>query len=101
MLRYAHLLDAGEFTKFVVLVRDLGPFVVMLIDPESRSRRRDRNPTIGRENLLWVINGHPARRAALWPVKVCLKYMAAAADVSFDVVRTIAGTTIADFLYDR
>jgi hypothetical protein len=44
MLRYAHLLDAGEFTKFVILVRDLSPFAVMLINPESHSRRQDRNP---------------------------------------------------------
>jgi hypothetical protein len=45
MPRYAHLLDAGEFTKFAVLTRDLSPFVVVLIDPEARSRRLDRNPT--------------------------------------------------------
>jgi hypothetical protein len=59
MLRYAHLLYAHEFTKFVVLTKDLSPFVLLLIDPQSRSRRQDRNPTIGRQNLLWVINGHP------------------------------------------
>jgi hypothetical protein len=62
MVRYADLLDANEFTKFVVLVRDLGPFVVMLIDPASRSRRQDRNPAIGRQNLEWVLNGHPDAR---------------------------------------
>jgi hypothetical protein len=60
MLRYSPLLSESEFTKFVILVRDLGPFVVVLIDPESRSRRLDRNPTIGRKNLEWVLNGHPA-----------------------------------------
>jgi hypothetical protein len=60
MLRYAHLLDAVEFTKFVVLVRDLSPFAVALIDPESRSRRLDRNPAIGRQNLQWLLSGHPA-----------------------------------------
>jgi hypothetical protein len=59
MLRYAHLLDAGEFTKFAVLTRDLSPFVVVLIDPEARSRRLDRNPTVTRQNLLWVLDGHP------------------------------------------
>ena len=59
MIRYRPLLNDAEFTKFVILVRDLGPFVVMLIDPERRSRRRDRNPAIGRKNLEWVLNGHP------------------------------------------
>jgi hypothetical protein len=56
---YRPLLSESEFTKFVVLVRNLGPFVVVLIDPESRSWRQDRNPAIGRQNLLWIINGHP------------------------------------------
>jgi hypothetical protein len=59
MVRYAPLLTADEFTKFVILVRNLGPFILMLINPSSRSRRRDRNPTIGRENLEWVLSGHP------------------------------------------
>lgn len=59
MTRYAPLLDAVEFTKFVTLTKDLSPFVLLLIDPQSRSRRQDRNPAIARENLIWVINGHP------------------------------------------
>ena len=59
MTRYAHLLNAVEFTKFVTLTKNLSPFVLLLIDPESRSRRQDRNPTIGRQNLLWIIHGHP------------------------------------------
>jgi hypothetical protein len=62
MARYRSLLTESEFTKFVILVRNLGPFVVMLIDPESRSRRQDRNPAIGRRNLEWVIHGHPAAK---------------------------------------
>jgi hypothetical protein len=49
----------SEFSKFVTLTKNLSPFVVVLIDPQSRSRRLDRNPTICRQNLLWVINGHP------------------------------------------
>jgi hypothetical protein len=59
MARYEPLLTESEFTKFVILTRNLGPFILMLIDPESRSRRQDRNPAIGRKNLEWVINGHP------------------------------------------
>jgi hypothetical protein len=59
MTRYAHLMDAPEFTKFVTLTKNLSPFILVLIDPESRSRRQDRNPAIRRQNLLWVIHGHP------------------------------------------
>jgi len=58
MAHYAHLLSSIEFTKFATLTKNLSPFVVVLIDPHSR--RLDRNPTIGRQNLLWVLNGHPA-----------------------------------------
>jgi hypothetical protein len=59
MTRYAHLMNAVEFTKFVTLTKDLSPFVLFLIDPQSRSRRQDRNPAIGRRNLEHVLDGHP------------------------------------------
>jgi hypothetical protein len=62
MARFAPLLTAEEFTRLVWLARDLSPFVVYLISPESRSRRQDRNGSVTRENLLWVIHGHPAAR---------------------------------------
>jgi hypothetical protein len=58
-LRYVDLLSPAEFDKFFRLSHGLSPFIVVLIDPQSRSRRLDRNPQIGRQNLLWVINGHP------------------------------------------
>jgi hypothetical protein len=47
--------DAGTFT----LPKEQTVLVV-LIAPQSRSRRLDRNPTVGRENLLWILRGHPA-----------------------------------------
>jgi len=59
MIRYRPLLNDSEFTKFVILVRDLSPFVLVLLNPESKSRRQDRNPAIGRKNLEWVLSGHP------------------------------------------
>jgi hypothetical protein len=62
MARYRSLLTESEFTKFVILARNLSPFILMLIDPASRSRRQDRNPAIGRRNLEWVIHGHPAAK---------------------------------------
>jgi hypothetical protein len=59
MMCYAHLLDAHEFTKFVVLAKDLAPFVILLIDPINRSRRQDRSAQVTRRNLEFVLSGHP------------------------------------------
>jgi hypothetical protein len=47
MLRHAHLMNAVEFTKFVVLAKDLSPFILLFIDPESRSRSQDRTRQSG------------------------------------------------------
>ena len=54
--------DAVEFTKFVTLTKDLSPFVLLLIDPQSRSRRQDRNPATGKFNLG---DERPSRRGAV------------------------------------
>ena len=59
MARYAPLLSQDEFTKFVTLMRNLSPFVLLLIDPSNRSRRQDRCPAISRRNLEFILNGHP------------------------------------------
>jgi len=40
-------------------MRDLAPYLVFLIDRQNKSRRQDRNPPIGRQNLEWILNGHP------------------------------------------
>ena len=40
-------------------MRDLAPHLVFLIDRQNKSRRQDRNPPIGRQNLEWILNGHP------------------------------------------
>jgi hypothetical protein len=59
MARYRPLLSETEFTKFVILTKNLSPFVLLLIDPENRSRRQDRNPAITRKNIEFILNGHP------------------------------------------
>ena len=59
MARYQALMSAAEFTKFVTLAKDLAPFVVILVDPSNRSRRQDRSAQVTRQNLEWVLNGHP------------------------------------------
>jgi hypothetical protein len=60
MALYRPLLSADEFTKFVVLMRNLAPYLLLIIDPANRSHRRDRSPTVGRKNLQWILDGHPS-----------------------------------------
>jgi hypothetical protein len=62
MTRYAPLMSAAEFMKFVVLVHGLSPFILLLIDPSNRSRRRNRCPAVTRRNLEFVLSGHPDAR---------------------------------------
>jgi hypothetical protein len=59
MIRFRPLMNECEFTKFFVLVRDLGPFVVLLVDPQNRSRRQDRSAAVTRRNLEFILRGHP------------------------------------------
>jgi hypothetical protein len=60
MAGYAPLLTPAEFTKFVVLMRDLAPYLLLIIDPKNHNRRQDRNPTIGRKNLELILHCCPA-----------------------------------------
>jgi hypothetical protein len=61
--REISLLTPAEFTKFVVLMRDLAPYLVLLIDPANKgSRRQDRNPPICRKNLELILFGCPDGR---------------------------------------
>jgi hypothetical protein len=62
MARYRPLVSESEFTKFVVLMRDLAPYLLLLVDTQGGSRRRDRNPPIGRRNLELILNGCPDAR---------------------------------------
>jgi DNA-directed RNA polymerase specialized sigma24 family protein len=83
MVRYAPLMDESEFSKFFALVRDLAPFVILLVDPANRSRRQDRSAQVSRRNIEFILSGHPDA-IPLFPQYV--ESMAAAADVSFDVL---------------
>ena len=62
MAQYSPLLTPSEFTRFYVLMKNLAPYLLLLIvDPaKNGSHRRDRNPTIGRKNLELVLNGDAA-----------------------------------------
>jgi hypothetical protein len=44
---------------FVTLMRDLSPFVLLLVDPANHSRRQDRSGEVTRSNIDFVLNGHP------------------------------------------
>jgi len=59
MTQYAALMNAVEFTKFATLVKALGPFVLLLVDPLNCSRRQDRCPAVSRRNIEFVLNGCP------------------------------------------
>jgi hypothetical protein len=62
------LLSGAEFTRFVVLMRNLAPYLLLLIiDPsKANNHRRDRNPTIGRQTLELILYGHPDARTLFW-----------------------------------
>jgi hypothetical protein len=59
MAQYSPLLSGAEFTKFVVLMKNLAPYLLLIVDPANRSHRRDRSPTIGRRNLEMILYGCP------------------------------------------
>jgi hypothetical protein len=59
LTRYRHLMDAGEFDRFVRLLMGLAPFILLLVDPQSRSRRGDRNSPVSRRNIELVLHGSP------------------------------------------
>jgi hypothetical protein len=59
MSRYAHLMNEHEFTKFAVLMRNLSPYLVLLLDPCNQSTRADRCRAVTRANIIWILYGHP------------------------------------------
>jgi hypothetical protein len=59
MARYAPLMSAAEFTKFATLMRDLAPYLLLLIDRENRNRRADRSPAVSRKNIELILFGDP------------------------------------------
>jgi hypothetical protein len=69
MTQYSPLLSAAEFSRFVVLMRNLAPYLLLLIiDPaKSNNHRRDRNPTIGRQTLELILYGHPNAKPLFEP----------------------------------
>jgi hypothetical protein len=63
LLRYRPYLTREEFSKLVLLMRDLAPYLIILVDPENRNRRERRRERLTspalRRNLGFVLNGHP------------------------------------------
>jgi hypothetical protein len=61
MAQYSPLLSSAEFTRFYYLMRDLAPYLLLLIiDPtKSNNHRQDRNPAVARRNHELILHGHP------------------------------------------
>jgi hypothetical protein len=58
MTRYAALMSVPvEFTKFVILIRDLAPYLLLIVDPANHSRRQDRSANVSRNNIELILNG--------------------------------------------
>jgi hypothetical protein len=61
MVDHRALMSESEFTKFVILLRGLAPYLLLIVDPaKNGSHRRDRSPAVGRKNIELVLNGDPA-----------------------------------------
>ena len=53
-------LKPSEFTKFYTLMKDLAPYLLLIIDPaQGNNHRRDRSPAVGRRNLELILYGSP------------------------------------------
>jgi hypothetical protein len=52
-------MSAAEFTKFATLMRNLAPYLLLLIDTQTRNRRADRSPAVSRKNVELVLYGDP------------------------------------------
>jgi hypothetical protein len=59
LLRYRAYLSREEFSKFVLLMKELAPYLVVLVDPENRRREERLREEEIRRNLGFVLNGHP------------------------------------------
>jgi hypothetical protein len=59
MARYRELLSEDEFTKFVVLMRDLAPYLLLIIDPRNRNSHRHDRIAVTRATLDLILNGDP------------------------------------------
>ena len=60
LVRYQHLMSPVEFDRFARLLMGLAPFILLLVDPQSRSRRGDRNASITRRNVEFALHGDPS-----------------------------------------
>jgi hypothetical protein len=60
LTRYAPLMSVPvEFTKFVVLMRDLAPYVLLIVDRDNHNSHRHDRKTVGRKNIELILNGDP------------------------------------------
>jgi hypothetical protein len=59
LLRYTNFLTEAEFTKLVILLKNLASFLVILVKPENAARIKAGEWVAVRENLELILNGNP------------------------------------------
>jgi hypothetical protein len=59
LAKLAPLLDAEQFTRLCVLLKDLAPAIIFLAKPQNTAAIRRGEPEPTRENLALVLNGNP------------------------------------------
>ena len=59
LTRYAPLMSPAEFTRFVVLMRDLAPYLLLIVDRDNHNSHRHDRKTVGRKNVELILNGDP------------------------------------------
>jgi hypothetical protein len=66
LTRYSNFLTRAEFSKFVLLMKDLAPYLVILVRPTNAGRIKSGDWPAIRENLGLILNGIP-EASPLWP----------------------------------
>jgi hypothetical protein len=59
LLRYTNFLTPAEFSKFCLLMKDLAPYLVVLVKPGNETRIRAGQWDAVRENLRLILEGMP------------------------------------------
>jgi hypothetical protein len=59
LTRYAPLMSPAEFKRFVVLMRDLAPYLLLIVDRDNHNSHRHDRKTVGRKNVELILNGDP------------------------------------------
>lgn len=59
LIWYSNFLTPEEFSRFAILIKDLAPYLVVLIRPQNQAKIRAGQWAAVRENLELILNGIP------------------------------------------